>query len=210
MLPDQDKNEFPFSVPSFELPTEKEEKEESFKTFIWETIKIIIISLIIILPVRHYLIQPFYVKGQSMEPNFHDNEYLIIDEISYRFNQPARGEIVVLRYPQNPSEYYIKRIIGLPGERLVIDGGRVKIYNQEKPGGFILDESSYLADGVFTAGNVDLILKDDEYYVLGDNRESSKDSRYFGPLKREFIIGRTWLRGWPISRFKVFKEPIYN
>ena len=80
-----------------------------FFLFIWEIVKVVSISLVIILPVRYYLIQPFYVKGASMEPTFHDHEYLIIDEISYRFNSPERGQVVVFRYPRNPQEYYIKR-----------------------------------------------------------------------------------------------------
>ncbi|HLD69247.1 MAG TPA: signal peptidase I, partial [Candidatus Omnitrophota bacterium] len=87
----------------------------SLKSFIWETVKVVVISLAIIIPVRYFLIQPFYVKGASMEPNFYDQEYLIIDEISYRFREPQRGEIVVFRYPRDPASFFIKRIIGLPG-----------------------------------------------------------------------------------------------
>jgi signal peptidase I len=83
---------------------------------IWEFLKIVIVSLLIILPIRYFIIQPFYVKGASMEPNFHDREYLIIDEISYRFNEPQRGQVIVFRYPNNPQEYFIKRVIGLPGD----------------------------------------------------------------------------------------------
>ena len=85
-------------------------------SFFFELVKIIVISLVIIIPVRYFLIQPFYVKGASMEPNFYDHEYLIIDEITYRFRDPERGEIIVFRYPRNPQEYFIKRIIGLPGD----------------------------------------------------------------------------------------------
>src|SRR3989344_1293745 len=84
--------------------------------FFWEIFKVVVISLVIIIPIRYFLIKPFYVKGASMEPNFHDYEYLIIDEISYRFNQPARGEVVVFKYPFDQSQFFIKRIIGMPGE----------------------------------------------------------------------------------------------
>ncbi len=194
-------------LPSFELESKKEEVLGSVKTFIWETVKIIIISLLIIIPVRYYLIQPFYVKGASMEPNFYDHEYLIINEILYRFSEPERGDIVVFRYPKNPSDFFIKRVVGLPGEKLVIANGEVKIYNTQNPDGYVLDESSYLEPGVKTSGTfgeIEITLADNEYYVLGDNRASSLDSRSFGPIKRTDIIGKTWLRGWPFNRFTVF------
>ncbi len=172
-----------------------------------ELVKIVVISLIIILPIRYFIIQPFYVKGASMEPNFHDHEYLIIDEISYRFNEPKRGEIVVFRYPRNPQEYFIKRIIALPGEKVELLDGAIFIYNDEKPEGFLLDESYYLSDSVKTymSDNDTFLLGEDEYFVLGDNRYASKDSRIFGPLDRSFITGRVLLRGWPFSRFMLFK-----
>ncbi|PIT90052.1 signal peptidase I [Candidatus Kuenenbacteria bacterium CG10_big_fil_rev_8_21_14_0_10_36_11] len=191
-------------IPLFEPADKNEVAKESFKQFAFETLKIIIISLIIILPVRYYLVQPFYVKGQSMEPNFHDNEYLIINEIGYRLNLPERGDIIVFKYPKNPSEFYIKRIIGLPGETIKIKDNQIIIFNAENPGGKILDENAYLASGTETAGNLSVTLNDNEYYVLGDNRASSKDSRYFGPVDKKYIIGRTWLRGWPFDRIKVF------
>ncbi len=197
-------------VPSFKPKTQKEEIANSAKSFIWETIKIVIISLIIIIPIRYYVIQPFYVKGASMEPNFHDHEYLIINEISYHFNEPQRGDIIVFRYPKNPSDFFIKRIIGLPGEKVVIANGKIKIFNAKNPGGFILDESKYLPNNVRTPNNIEIELRDNEYYVLGDNRLSSLDSRIFGPITRDAIIGKVWLRGWPFNRFKVFKQPMYN
>lgn len=205
-MPEQNKNTFEHSeeTPSFETPSAKAEMVDSVKSFIWETVKIIIISLIIIVPVRYYLIQPFYVKGASMEPNFHDHEYLIIDEISYRFNEPERGDIIIFKYPKSPSDFFIKRIIGMPGEKIVISNGQVKIYNALHPGGYILDESSYLPANTPTLRDIEVELKDSEYYVLGDNRTSSLDSRSFGPITRDNIIGKTWLRGWPINRFTVF------
>lgn len=175
--------------------------------FIFETLKIIVISLAIIIPIRYFLIQPFYVKGASMEPNFHDYEYLIIDEISYRFNTPERGEVIVFRYPNNPQDYFIKRVIGLPGETVEIKGGRVYIKNDENPKGFLLLEK-YLSDdsSTYSMRENKLTLSEDEYYVLGDNRTASKDSRTFGAVNRSFIIGRVWLRGWPLDRMQVFKD----
>jgi len=179
------------------------------KEFILEFLKILIISLIIVLPIRYFLIQPFYVKGASMEPSFHDYEYLIIDEITFRFRQPQRGEIIVFHSPTRSTDYYIKRIIGLPGERILIKNGEISIYNEDFPYGIILDESNYLELGSQTPGQIDLILGPDEYFVLGDNRNASLDSRSFGPILRKNIIGRTWLRGWPLDRLKKFEIPFY-
>ncbi len=177
--------------------------------FLVELIEVLAISLAIIIPIRYFLVQPFYVKGASMEPNFYDHEYLLIDEISYRFHPPQRGDIIVFRYPRDPKQYFIKRVIGLPGETVEIASGKVKIYNQAHPNGQVLDEKIYL-DQDQTATTETITLKADEYFVLGDNRAASMDSRYFGPIKREAIIGRVWVRGYPIDRWKHFTTPSYS
>ena len=196
-------------IPSFEEQTQTDEKQESFKSFLYESLKIVIISLIIVVPIRYYVIQPFYVKGNSMEPNYHNQEYLIVNEISYRFNTPARGDVIVLRPPHHTKDFYIKRIIGLPGERITIKNCKVKIYNANNPGGVILNESQYLTDTTKTCADVDTTLKGMEYFVMGDNRTSSLDSRSFGPIQKKDIIGKTWLRAWPINNFTVFKGVTY-
>ncbi len=180
---------------------------------IQEFVKLAAIAIVIIVAVRYFLIQPFYVKGASMEPNFYSYEYLIIDELSYRFNEPQRGQVVVFRYPRDPQEHFIKRVIALPGETIQIKDNHVYIYNEEYPNGYILKED-YLAEGEITLANNEnhINLGADEYYVLGDNRGASQDSRYFGPLKRSFITGKVWLRGYPISRLDVFTDkdlPVY-
>ncbi len=172
--------------------------------FIWELAKIVIISLAIIIPIRYYLIQPFFVQGASMQPNFNDGQYLVIDEISYRFNDPERGEVIIFKYPKDPNQYYIKRIIGLPDEIVEIKDGQVVIYNQERAKGMVLDESAYLAERVRTAGEVYLKLGPDEYFVLGDNRQASSDSRAWGGLESDLIIGRVWIRAWPFNEAKVY------
>jgi signal peptidase I len=183
----------------------------NFLSFIFELIKIIAISLVIIIPIRYFLIQPFYVKGASMEPSFYDHEYLIINEISYKFSEPRRGDVVVFRYPRNPQEYFIKRIVGLPGEKIQIKDGDVYIYNLYNPQGVVLEEP-YLLSGTKTYSLTKEIitLGEDEYYVLGDNRNSSKDSRSFGPVKRSFITGRVLLRGWPPSWIGFFEVAEYQ
>lgn len=168
------------------------------------------IALAIILPIRYFLIQPFYVKGASMEPNFYDHEYLVIDELSYRFHTPERGDIVVFRYPRNPSQFFIKRVIGLPGETVIVSGNRVKVVDAAHPGGVILDESAYLAPGTSTQGERRVVLGLEEYYLLGDNRTQSLDSRIFGPVERSFIVGRAWFRGWPLGKAGTFPMPAYD
>jgi len=177
--------------------------------FIGELVKIALISLAIIIPVRYYLIKPFYVNGASMEPSYYNHEYLIVDEISYRFNEPVRGEVVVFEYPRDPNQFFIKRIIGLPGERVVVVGGDVKIYNSKNLDGFVLSEP-YLSDSAKTTGDADIVLKKGEYFVLGDNRNASLDSRRFGALSKDKIVGRTWLRGWPIDRIGVLEHYPFN
>src|SRR3989338_605923 len=178
--------------------------------FGWEIFKVVTISLAIIIPVRYFLIQPFYVKGASMEPNFSDFEYLIINEISYRFNEPQRGEVIVFRYPHDPSQFFIKRVIGLPGEQVVIRDGQVYIKSSTSQELVVLDESAYLSATTKTGGQIDVTLGPDEYYLLGDNRAASLDSRAFGPVSRQSIIGKTLLRGWPIDKVGLFKSVDYG
>ena len=179
--------------------------------FFWDLLKVVCVSLAIIIPVRYFLIQPFYVKGASMEPSFYDHEYLIIDEISYRFNDPSRGDIIVFKYPKDPSQYFIKRIIGLPGEVVDISDNRVYIHgaddNKQK---YLLEENEYLPDENRTLDSRKWTLGPDEYYVMGDNREYSLDSRRFGPVDSSLIIGRVWFRGWPFWRFTTFPEVQYQ
>src|SRR4030043_174613 len=170
---------------------------KKFFSFVWEILKIVIIALVIVVPIRYFLFQPFFVKGQSMEPNFENGDYLIVDEISYRFREPQRGEVVVFKYPRNLSQRYIKRIIGLPGEKIEIKDGKILIFNAN--GIQALDESNYLPIYIVTPGVIQTSLAENEYFVLGDNRPSSSDSRYWGPLPREDIIGRVFFRAWPFT-----------
>ncbi|HLD21577.1 MAG TPA: signal peptidase I [Patescibacteria group bacterium] len=186
------------------IPSTWKEKLRNAGTFTWEVAKVVIISLAIIIPVRYFLIQPFYVKGTSMEPNFKQYEYLVIDELSYRFHAPARGDVVVLRDPYDQSQFFIKRVIGLPGETVEVQDRHVYINGKK------LDESAYLASSVETWGNMHLTLKEDELLVLGDNRSMSLDGRNFGPVTKDTIIGRTWLRAWPFTRLARFTQVQYN
>ena len=167
--------------------------------FAWETIKVVVISLAIILPIRYYLVQPFFVNGASMEPSFEDGDYLLVDELSYRFSVPDRGDVIIFRYPLDPSQFFIKRIIGLPDETIKIKDDTVTIYNKDKPEGFVLQES-YLAPNQNTIGNLIVKIDDNEYFVLGDNRLQSSDSRRWGAVNKSLITGKAFLRPWPFTK----------
>jgi signal peptidase I len=172
--------------------------------FVKEILQTVFLALLIVLPIRLFIFQPFIVKGESMEPNFKESDYLIIDEITYRFREPKRGEVVVFKNPMNERQRFIKRIIGLPGETIEIVDGKIFISNGEK---IILNEP-YL-NFSFTSGDIKITLGMDEYFVLGDNRQFSLDSRRFGPIKKKEIVGRAFLRLWPIYSFAKIEAPTY-
>ena len=175
--------------------------------FIWEISKIVIIALLIVVPIRYFVFQPFFVRGQSMEPNFYQGDYLIIDELSYQFRAPQRGEVIVFKYPNDPSQRYIKRIIGLPGETIKIQEGQVFIYQDGEMQA--LDELAYLSQFSQTLGDVQMTLDKNEYFVLGDNRSVSADSRRWGVLPEENIVGRVFLRAWPFAALAKIEIPNY-
>lgn len=177
--------------------------------FVLELVKVAVLAGVTIAFVRYFLFKPFYVKGASMEPNFFDKEYLIIDELSYRLRLPQRGEVVVFKYPENPKEFFLKRIIGLPGERIKVAEGRITIYNKEHPEGTILTEP-YLPQDLQTIGERITTLSEDQYFVLGDNRPNSYDSRRFGAVDKSLVVGRVFFRGWPFNRAEIIPEPKLN
>lgn len=177
-----------------------------FFSFVWEVAKIVIIAAVIVIPIRYFLFQPFFVRGQSMDPNFGNGDYLIIDEISYHLRAPERGEVIVFKYPQDLSQRFIKRIIGLPGETIEIKDNKVMIYQEGQLQ--VLNESSYLSN-LSTGGDLQITLGEDEYFVLGDNRPFSFDSRRFGILPGENIIGRVVFRAWPFVAMAKFGIPSY-
>jgi len=204
----KEKNEF-FLEKENSLKNTSEVTYKGSVLFFVEALKIIALAGVTIFLIRYFLFKPFYVKGASMEPNFYSQEYLIIDEITYRFQQPKRGEVVVFKYSDTPKEYYLKRIIGLPGERVKISEGKVIIYNKEYPEGFIIDET-YLPTDLITIGEKNTALQENQYFVLGDNRPNSSDSRRFGPINKSIIVGRVIFRGWPFNRMQVFKTPEFK
>jgi signal peptidase I len=178
---------------------------ESKKSIFKELFHFIIIVLLVVLPIRLYVAQPFVVVGQSMEPTFVSNEYLIVDELSYRLESPARGQVIVFKYPYGAEEdgnakYFIKRIIGLPGETVVIREGVVTIKNSENPKGFLLNEP-YVTSKADTS--MSMTLGNDQYFVMGDNRPKSFDSRSWGPLSSDHIIGKAFIRLLPPNKISL-------
>ncbi|MBI5023163.1 MAG: signal peptidase I [Candidatus Magasanikbacteria bacterium] len=181
--------------------------QSSAKLFFLELFKLAFLAVITIILVRYFLFKPFYVRGASMEPTFFNNEYLIIDELTYRLKEPHRGDVIVLKSPLNKKEFFLKRVVGLPGETVKIRDGQVMVYNEEMPDGFVLNEP-YLPVGLKTVPDASATLGDNKFFVLGDNRFSSLDSRMVGPIDSSAIIGRVILRGWPFDRARWFATAV--
>lgn len=172
-------------------------KKKSLRRETKELIRFIIIAGLIIIPFRIFIAQPFIVNGASMNPTFETNQYLIVDQLSYRTHDPERGDVIIFRFPLNPKDFYIKRVIGLPGETVTIQGSAVYIQEVGKEESYKLEEP-YIA---FTSNNsLSVTLGDDEYFVMGDNRPNSSDSRHWGVLPREFVVGRAYIRLLPFNQ----------
>ncbi len=159
-----------------------------------ELLKVALILLFVVLPIRLFIAQPFIVSGASMDPTFKNNDYLIVDQLSFKFEHPKRLDVVIFKYPYNKSKYFIKRIIGLPGERVIVSNGKVSVYvaSSEEP---TVIPPPYI--DVVTSGDIDIRLGETEYFVLGDNRDASSDSRVWGPLEENLIVGTPLVRLLP-------------
>jgi len=201
--------------------TKKENDEEylGIGGLFAEMIRVFLLAVVIIIPVRVFLFQPFFVQGSSMDPNFADGQYLVISEFGYKqtklgwgdtavtvkpFKEITRQDVMVFRFPKNTEEFFIKRVIGLPGESVEIRKGKVLIFNKEFPEGFVLDESAYLSPAVLTQDMARVEIGPNQYFAMGDNRMFSYDSRMFGPIDKDKIIGRVLLRAWPVERFSMY------
>ena len=181
---------------------------KQFLSSVLEIAEITVVAFAAVFLIRSYLVQPFLVSGASMVPSFSDGDYLLVDELTYRFRVPERGEVIVFKYPKDKSVYFIKRIIGLPGERVVIKDNRVTIFNDSNKEGFSLDEK-YLIGTVPVFGSAEFLVSEDSYFVLGDNRAYSFDSRSWGALPKNDIVGLAQFRLWPPTSMKVFAAPSY-
>jgi signal peptidase I len=180
---------------------------QNHNSFWKELVKLVLIAVVIVIPFRLFIAQPFVVDGASMDPTFEDGEYLIVDEFTYHFHGPKRGSVLIFRYPKDPSKYFIKRVIGLPGETVKLNEGKVTIINEAKPEGFTFNEP-YVRYG--RQDTATYVLGEGEYFVMGDNRAGSADSRFWGPVPEGNIIGRPIFRLWPLSIWPGHIEPNIN
>ncbi|MBI2475985.1 MAG: signal peptidase I [Candidatus Taylorbacteria bacterium] len=183
--------------PQLQKSPDTDPKQESW----WDIVKFALITAAIVLPIRFFIAQPFMVSGPSMEPTFSNHDYLIVDEISYRFEKPKRGEVIIFNRPEE-KKYLIKRIIGLPGETLELEGDTITVKNAERPEGFTLDQTFVVNKK--SEPKLTVILDNEHYFVLGDNRSVSYDSRGWGPLDAKNIVGRALLRLYPFTALAVF------
>ena len=183
-------------------PQIQEINEKPEENFFKEVIKFTLVALIIIIPIRTYVAQPFLVSGPSMDPTFTSGQYLFVDQVTYHFQKPQRGDVVIFRYPRDPKIYYIKRIIGLPGETVSADTGKITIKNTGHPDGILLNDS-YISKDHRTSETFEINLGSTEYFVMGDNRAESSDSRLWGPLDERFIVGRPIIRLFPFNKITV-------
>lgn len=163
-----------------------------------------LVALGLALFIRFFVAAPYIVQGASMLPTFQDLNYLIIDRVTYNLEDPKRGDVIVFDLPQNTSKALIKRVIGLPGETVIVQGNAITIINDEHPQGFQLDEPYLSEENLGGAANVSMTLDKDQYFVLGDNRKVSADSRIWGTLPREDIVGRVFIRLFPVGGISVF------
>ena len=184
----------PSSAPKEEMTQPKQ------SGFFVEILKFTAIIIFVIIPFRIFVAQPFIVEGASMDPIFSNGEYLIVDQLTYHFSEPERGSVLIFRYPLDNKQFFIKRVIGLPGETVNIEKGLITIINQEHPEGFSYDQPFILHK---TKDNTTMELGDDEYFVLGDNRRASSDSRTWGAVHEDEIIGRPFLRLLPFREIGV-------
>jgi signal peptidase I len=175
------------------------EKRSGFWNGVREWAKVIVIALLIALPIRFFIVEPFVVNGASMDPTFSSGQFLLVDRLTYRFEPPQRGDVIVFEYPNDPSVYYIKRIVGLPGERVSLKDGKVGITEAMASTTFFLDEPYVEAAHASHDTAPAILLGSTQYFVMGDNRAQSSDSRVWGPLDAGFVIGRPVVRLTPLT-----------
>lgn len=187
----------------------------SVGTFLLDTIEIVTAAFAIFVVIFLFVAQIHEVNGDSMLPNFHNKEYVLTDKLTYKFHAPQRGEVVIFKAPPKPRDEYIKRLIALSGEKIKIQNNQVIIYNEQHPEGFVLHEN-YLENGILTVGksaippNTIISVPEGEYLVFGDNREASSDSRHWGTVGKDLIVGRAVVRIWPPTALGVVKHAEYE
>ncbi len=169
----------------------------------FELARVIVVLVVAGVLINYFFISIIPIKGQSMEPNFHSGDWALINKFRYIKGDPERGEVVGLRFPGDPyKERYIKRIIGLPGEMVTINNDVIYINNRPL-------EEPYIPEDYTTGPNLSITLKDNQYFLIGDNRENSSDSRIWGPASKEDIIGESTFILFPFRDYKYIGLPVY-
>ena len=177
--------------------------------FFLDILEVIVFAVAIFLFIYLLVLQPHKIKGASMHPNFPDGEYLLTDKVTYRFGEPKRGDVIVFKAPTANGDEFIKRIIGLPGEKVSVKNGKIYI-NEKTLEEKYLDASLITSAGYFLQEDQSVTVPEGEYFVLGDNRPVSSDSRRWGVVPRKDIIGKVYLRAWPITAMAKIEVPAYT
>ena len=196
--------------PSHQAPPRPQPTQQNNSHFFVELAKIALVAMIVVLPLRMFVAQPFIVSGASMQPTFSTGDYLIVEELSYRFEKPERKDVVVFRYPNDPSKFFIKRVIGLPGETVSIKNGQVTIKNKVHPEGFVLHEPYVTTENKKESDSLTTTLGEDEYFVLGDNRRESSDSRAWGELPARLVVGQAFVQLLPVQNARIFPGTVIS
>ncbi len=169
-------------------------------SFLREVAEVILLAVILYIGIS-FAVQTVHVEGLSMFATLDDNDYLIANKIDYRLHAPQRGDIIILRPPNNNSTDFIKRVIALPGERLLIRDGVVYINGHRLIEPYLPEAWVVFNNWPATGSSNGTVIPPNQYFVMGDNRNKSQDSRYFGPIGRDRIDGRAWFRIWPLDHF---------
>lgn len=194
---------------------QSDDDNPSFKRFILDALETVAIALIIFFVIYNFIAQPHLVKGESMQPNYFEGEYILTSKLYRWLGEPQRGDVIVLKSPDDPSVQFIKRVIGLPGEKIRLQNNQVFIYNQSHPDGVALQEDYLPAnlpipDGGFLTEGQTVEIPTDNFVVMGDNRPASYDSRNWGLLPREKIVGKAFFVYWPIPSFGFVAHADYH
>lgn len=177
-------------------------------SFVLELLQVVIFAVSIFLFIYLLVLQPHKIKGASMEPNFHDGEYLLTDKVSYRFGEPNRGDVIVFKAPPTYKDEFIKRVIALPGEEVKVEGGSIYVNGRVLSEEYLPKDTRILS-GKYTEEGKPVVVPNDAYFVLGDNRDHSLDSRNIGPIEKQHITGRAWFVYWPVTNLGTIKSPTY-
>lgn len=169
----------------------------------YETLRTVVMVLLAAFLIRSFIFQPFVVQGSSMEPTLHSSQYVVVNKFGYWVGKPERGDVIVFRSPVTPSQNYIKRVIGLPGEKITFDDNKVYV------NGTLISENYINIDEPNKKEHEEVVLKENEFFVLGDNRDHSSDSRRWGVLPKENIIGKAFLSIFPIDTLGLLETPDY-